>query len=137
MILADLNQASGDKTVEELKSQFSDATIAFVKCDITNEESVDQLFAIATANGGTLQGLAHCAGIFSEGKEIQEMTLASFERELKVKTTGTFLMNRAAVKQFVAQNQKSVAPPQGGWSIVYVVCLTLSMSTVIKTDSGL
>lgn len=118
MILADLNQASGDKTVDELKAQFPKSTITFAKCDITNEESVDQLFASATANGGTLQGVAHCAGIFSEGKEIQDMTLASFERELKVNTTGTFLMNRAAVKQFVAQNQKGVAPPQGGWSIV-------------------
>lgn len=118
MILADLNQASGDKTVEELKSQFPKATITFIKCDITNEESVDQLLEAATANGTTLQGLAHCAGIFSEGKEIQDMTLASFEKELKVNTTGTFLLNRGAVKQFVAQNQKGVAPPQGGWSIV-------------------
>lgn len=49
------------------------------------------------------------------------MTLASFEREIKVNTTGTFLMNRAAVKQFIAQNERGVAPPQGGWSIVYVV----------------
>lgn len=57
-------------------------------------------------------------GIFSEGKEIQDTALATFERELKVNTTGTFLMNRAAVRQFLEQNKKGVSPPHGGWSIV-------------------
>lgn len=61
LILADLNQATGDKTVEELKGQFPKATITFVQCDITNEDSVAKLFEVVTANNGTLQGLAHCA----------------------------------------------------------------------------
>jgi NAD(P)-dependent dehydrogenase (short-subunit alcohol dehydrogenase family) len=56
--------------------------------------------------------------MFGQGKEIQDMSLAAFEREFKVNTVGTFLLNRAAVKHFIAQNERGVAAPQGGWSIV-------------------
>ena len=61
LILADLNATAGDKTVQELKEQFPKATVTFVQCDITNEDSVAKLFETVTQNGRTLQGLAHCA----------------------------------------------------------------------------
>ena len=58
--------------------------------------------------------------MFGPGVDINDQTLAAFERELKVNTTGTFLMNKWAVRQFQKQNKAGVPVPEGGWSIVYV-----------------
>lgn len=61
--------------------------------------------------------------MFGPGVDVQDQTLAAFEREIRVNTTGTFLMNKHAVRQFIKQNEDKVPVPEGGWSIVCVPCL--------------
>lgn len=57
-------------------------------------------------------------GIFGAGKEISQQSLSAFELELKVNTTGTFLLNKHCVRVLQKQNADGVPVPTGGYSIV-------------------
>jgi len=116
--ITDFNEAAGNETADAIKKDFPSSNVSFFACDITNEAAWDSFIADALSKHKALHGVAHCAGIFTGGDEIHEQSLAVFEREIKVNTVGTYIVNKAMVKVFVDQNKAGVPLPEGGYSIV-------------------
>ncbi len=86
VLIVDIDEARA----RAVASSLSDAQ-AF-HCDITNEASVDTLFASIPA----LDILFNCAGIGLVGN-VEETEAADFSRLFLVNVTGTFLMTKAAL----------------------------------------
>ncbi|MDD2705468.1 MAG: SDR family NAD(P)-dependent oxidoreductase [Acidocella sp.] len=76
--------------------------------DVTDEASVEALFAETVKRFGRLDLLFNNAGIFSPASPVGETPLATFSAALAVNVTGAFLCARAAFRIMAAQS------PQGG-----------------------
>jgi NAD(P)-dependent dehydrogenase (short-subunit alcohol dehydrogenase family) len=72
-----------------------EAGAAFVTCDVSSKESVDDAFLRATEHLGGLDVLIHAAGI-APGAPAEELSLDSWSKAMAVNATGTFLTNQAA-----------------------------------------
>lgn len=118
--IVDLNDDAASKTRDEIAKDFDTVKATSHRCDITDESAVENLFSEIVKEHRAVHGLAQCAGMFGPGVDINDQSLAAFEREIKVNTTGTFLMNKWAVRQFQQQNKHGVPVPEGGWSIVNI-----------------
>ncbi|KAH9829701.1 short-chain dehydrogenase/reductase SDR [Rhodofomes roseus] len=81
--------------------------ILVVQGDVTDEESVINLFRRTVEHFGRLDLIFNNAGI-SAGGPIEELSLEKFQQVTSINLVGTFLCTREAVKVFKAQT------PQGG-----------------------
>ncbi|TFY65061.1 hypothetical protein EVJ58_g2206 [Rhodofomes roseus] len=81
--------------------------ILVVQGDVTDEESVINLFRRTVEHFGRLDLIFNNAGI-SAGGPIEELSLEKFQQVTNINLVGTFLCTREAVKVFKAQT------PQGG-----------------------
>jgi NAD(P)-dependent dehydrogenase (short-subunit alcohol dehydrogenase family) len=93
IIVADLNQAGGDRLAAELGNQ-----VGSVQADVTDEASVQRAVQAAASFGG-LHGLVHCAGIALAEKVLGKngpQSLAAFSKVIQVNLIGTFNVVRLA-----------------------------------------
>src|SRR4051794_17136752 len=88
--------ADRDSVVEETAAQLADGAIGVV-ADVTSEDDVRALFERARAAFGRVDVLVNNAGIITISR-LEELTLADWERVLRVNTTGTFLCCQAAAE---------------------------------------
>jgi NAD(P)-dependent dehydrogenase (short-subunit alcohol dehydrogenase family) len=86
VIIVDIDLARAENLARELPGATA------LRCDITNETEVGQLFAGIPA----LDILFNCAGIGMVGN-VEETDLADFQRLFRVNVEGTFLMTKAAL----------------------------------------
>jgi 3-oxoacyl-[acyl-carrier protein] reductase len=75
-----------------------------IPCDVTNEESVQSLFAAATAELGTIDVLVNNAGLGGSA-ELHEMTDDQWNVVLDVTLNGTFRCMRAALNHMYANGK--------------------------------
>jgi NAD(P)-dependent dehydrogenase (short-subunit alcohol dehydrogenase family) len=93
VIIADLNQAAGEKLAQELG-----ANVRFVSCDVTDEVSTAAAIA-AAKDFGNLRGAILCAGIGLAERLLGKggpHPLDAFARVLRVNLVGTFNAMRLA-----------------------------------------
>ncbi|MHA7685396.1 SDR family NAD(P)-dependent oxidoreductase [Cupriavidus sp. PET2-C1] len=86
----------------------------FVPADVTNEDSVKEMFDFA-AGLGSLRGLVNCAGVAPAEKVIGKNgvhALASFSRTLQINVAGTFNVLRLGAA-LMAEQQPSVDGERG------------------------
>ncbi|MEX8497941.1 MAG: SDR family oxidoreductase [Leptothrix ochracea] len=76
--------------------------------DVTDESSVEALFAFVQARCGRLDLLFNNAGVFTQGVSLEDLSLAAWQAAVDTNLTGAFLCTRAAFRQMKAQQ------PQGG-----------------------
>lgn len=79
-----------------------------VTADVTDEASVQALFAAAVSRFGRLDVLFNNAGIFTQGISIEDTPLAAWQSSVDTNLTGVFLCTREAFRVMKAQQ------PQGG-----------------------
>jgi meso-butanediol dehydrogenase/(S,S)-butanediol dehydrogenase/diacetyl reductase len=91
---ADVVLADRDPVVEETAAQFGNGALGVV-ADVTSEDDVRALFERAREAFGRVDVLVNNAGIITISR-LEELTLADWERVLRVNTTGTFLCCQAA-----------------------------------------
>jgi meso-butanediol dehydrogenase / (S,S)-butanediol dehydrogenase / diacetyl reductase len=106
VVVADIDEPSGRKTVEEIKSKGKDAI--FVKCDISKTEDANNLAETASRVYGKIDGLYNNAGINPIGT-VLETSDQLWDKTLDINLKGMFLVSRAVI----AKMKKS-----GGGSIV-------------------
>ncbi|HEV7649708.1 MAG TPA: SDR family NAD(P)-dependent oxidoreductase [Actinophytocola sp.] len=71
--------------------------VTTVRCDVSDAESVGELFTVAAGTGKPLRGLANCAGITAD-RPFDALSLEHWQHVLGVNLTGTYLVAHAGVR---------------------------------------
>jgi NAD(P)-dependent dehydrogenase (short-subunit alcohol dehydrogenase family) len=94
--------------LEGLASAHPDLTLDPVAADVTDEESVRDLFHVTVTRNGRVDLLLNNAGMASPPRELDEIGLEEWQTVVNVNLTGAFLCTREAFR--VMRQQQ----PQGG-----------------------
>lgn len=97
VVLADIDEEALDATARSLSDRFSDDVVRAVVMNVTNEAAVADAFAIATLAYGGIDILVSNAGIASSAP-VEETTLALWQKNMDILSTGYFLVSREAFK---------------------------------------
>jgi len=103
VVLADINAEALKSTKETLSESFSKDVVQSVVMDVTSEEAVAQAFADTAVAFGGVDILVSNAGIASSAP-IEETTLALWNKNMDILSTGYFLVSREAFKLMRVQD---------------------------------
>lgn len=65
--IADINESTGENTLQELQSKYGEANVMFVKCDVTSQQEFEESLLSAKRHFGHMDILINNAGILHEG----------------------------------------------------------------------
>ena len=102
MVLADIDPAALAETAAGLTARHSADVVRTVEMDVTSEAAVAAAFAATAVEFGGLDILVSNAGIASSAP-IEETTLALWDRNMSILSTGYFLVSREAFRLMKAQ----------------------------------
>ncbi len=111
VMLADINEESLTATQNQLVSQFGADVVRSVIMNVTDEDAVAAAYAKTAVEFGGVDILVSNAGIASSAP-IEETTLALWNKNMDILSTGYFLVSREAFKMMRVQ--------QMGGSVVFV-----------------
>ncbi len=111
VVLADIDEGALDATGEALKAQYSEDVVRTVSMNVTSEAAVAEAFAKASAEFGGIDILVSNAGIASSAP-IEATSLALWQKNMDILSTGYFLVSREAFKLFRVQDM--------GGSVVFI-----------------
>ena len=117
VVIADLDEASARSVAAEIAAA-GGASLG-LKLDVADPASVDGAFNAAVQHFGRVDVLVNNAGIGS-CEPVLTLTLAEWERNLRINLTGTFLCAQAAARAMVKQgsgriiNIASISGQRGG-----------------------
>lgn len=111
VVLADIDENALAATSEALTMQFSGDVVRTVAMNVTSEAAVAEAFANASAEYGGIDILVSNAGIASSAP-IEETSLALWQKNMDILSTGYFLVSREAFKLFRVQ--------ETGGSVVFI-----------------
>jgi NAD(P)-dependent dehydrogenase (short-subunit alcohol dehydrogenase family) len=95
VVIADIKQEAAHSAAQEINE--SGGRAVALPLDVMDEQSVAQIYAEMRQRFGGLDILVNNAGISGARRAVEEMSLADWERTLRVNLTGTFLMSRGAI----------------------------------------
>jgi NAD(P)-dependent dehydrogenase (short-subunit alcohol dehydrogenase family) len=101
VVVADINQAEGQATVEQIKNQ--DGQAAFLKTDVSREADLERLIEFAVGTYGGLD-ILHNNAYWTEAKIALETTLENWQRTLDVTLRPTFLASKLAIPHLRARS---------------------------------
>ncbi|MDD4644908.1 MAG: SDR family NAD(P)-dependent oxidoreductase, partial [Bacteroidales bacterium] len=106
VVIADLNEAKGHALAENLNSMAKNSRAIFVKTDVSDPRSVQNLINATVAEYGGLDVVISNAGILSAGG-LDEMSPETFELMTKVNYEGYFLCAKYASAVMKTQSKYS------------------------------
>lgn len=102
VVVGDLNDEAGAALADELG-------IAYVRCDVTNKEQVDAMFATAKERFGSVDIAFNNAGISPpDDDSILETELDAWRRVQEVNLTSVYLCCKAALPYMLEQGKGSI-----------------------------
>ncbi|SHF01967.1 NAD(P)-dependent dehydrogenase, short-chain alcohol dehydrogenase family [Seinonella peptonophila] len=99
VIVSDINEASANKTVEEISANGGDATT--VVANVAVENDVQRLISAATSTYGGLDILVNNAGIMDNFMPAAEVTDELWDRVIAINATGPMRTIRQALPLFI------------------------------------
>lgn len=111
VVIFDINLEGAQKVAEELTAKHGHRRGMAVRCDVTNEEVVEQAFEEVILAYGGVDVVVSNAGI-AISAPIEETSAAQWDRTFDILAKGYFLVSRAAFKVWKAQRR--------GGSLIYV-----------------
>ncbi|RUX94590.1 bifunctional rhamnulose-1-phosphate aldolase/short-chain dehydrogenase, partial [Mesorhizobium sp. M2A.F.Ca.ET.040.01.1.1] len=102
VVLADIDEAALASANDELSKTFGRDFVRPVRIDVTSEEQVLSGFAETAVEFGGIDILVSNAGLASSAP-IEETTLALWNKNMDILSTGYFLVSREAFRLFRAQ----------------------------------
>jgi NAD(P)-dependent dehydrogenase (short-subunit alcohol dehydrogenase family) len=96
---------ASDISADGLRRYAGRAGVATALAEISDADHCDAAAACATDTFGSLDLLAHCAGIFAAVHPVAEMDVEAFDRVFAVNVRGTMLMMRACLRQMIRQQR--------------------------------
>jgi rhamnulose-1-phosphate aldolase/alcohol dehydrogenase len=103
VVLADINEEGLATTQDGLANQFSQDVVRSVTMNVTSEDAVAAAFAQASVDFGGIDILVSNAGIASSAP-IEDTSLALWNKNMDILSTGYFLVGREAFKIMRVQN---------------------------------
>ncbi len=103
VVIADIDEAALQNATTELATAFGKDFVSAVTMNVTSEDHVVKGFARASLAFGGLDILVSNAGLASSAP-IQDTTLALWNKNMDILSTGYFLVSREAFKLFLAQD---------------------------------
>ncbi|MEO0916600.1 MAG: SDR family oxidoreductase, partial [Pseudomonadota bacterium] len=103
VVLADIDADALGTVEESLSARYSPDVVRRVRMDVTDENAVFAAFADAAVEFGGIDILVSNAGIASSAP-VEETSLALWNRNMNILSTGYFLVSREAFKLLRAQN---------------------------------
>ncbi|WP_415921648.1 bifunctional rhamnulose-1-phosphate aldolase/short-chain dehydrogenase [Tateyamaria sp. SN6-1] len=103
VVLADINEDGLAATQAQLVGRYGADVVRSVTMNVTSEEAVDAAFADAAVEFGGVDILVSNAGIASSAP-IEETSLALWNKNMDILSTGYFLVSRAAFKLMRVQD---------------------------------
>ena len=104
IVVADLNEAVGNNTVEELNAMAAEKRAIFVKADISDMGELERLIHKTVCNFGGLDVFVSNAGIVRAGG-LEAMTTENFELVTKINYTAYFHCTKVASRVMKLQNR--------------------------------
>ena len=123
VILTASTQESADKAVAKLREKHPDSIIAGISPNLADLKSVQDAFAIATAQYGCVDILVNNAGV-SESTPFMEYTEETFDKVMDLNVKGVFNATRAAANCMLARGSG-------------VILTTSSMVSISGQPSGI
>lgn len=111
VMLADIDEASLAKTAQNLTARYGADVVRTVHMNVTDEAAVARAFAQAAVEFGGLDILVSNAGIASSAP-IEDTTLALWQKNMDILSTGYFLVSREGFRLMRAQGM--------GGSVVFI-----------------
>jgi rhamnulose-1-phosphate aldolase/alcohol dehydrogenase len=111
VMLADIDEASLAKTAQNLTARYGSDVVRTVHMNVTDEPAVARAFAEASVEFGGLDILVSNAGIASSAP-IEDTTLALWQKNMDILSTGYFLVSREGFRLMRAQGM--------GGSVVFI-----------------
>ncbi|MGO4854520.1 bifunctional rhamnulose-1-phosphate aldolase/short-chain dehydrogenase [Phaeovulum sp. W22_SRMD_FR3] len=102
VMLADIDETALAATLQNLAGRYSADVVATVKMDVTSEAAVEAAYAETALRFGGLDILVSNAGIASSAP-VEETTLALWNKNMDILSTGYFLVSREAFKMMRVQ----------------------------------
>ncbi|RWB50891.1 bifunctional rhamnulose-1-phosphate aldolase/short-chain dehydrogenase [Mesorhizobium sp.] len=102
VVLADIDEAALASANEELSKAYGKDFVRPVRIDVTSEDQVTAGFAETSVEFGGVDILVSNAGLASSAP-IEETTLALWNKNMDILSTGYFLVSREAFRLFRAQ----------------------------------
>jgi len=102
VVLADLNDADGEKTLELIKQQGGKGS--YHHLDVSEYEQVKDLVNMTTKEHGKLDGAFNNAGIEGPTAKISNLTLDHWDEVIRVNLTGVFICIKCEIEQMEKQN---------------------------------
>ena len=102
VMLADIDEVALAATLENLASRHGQDVVRTVRMDVTDEAAVDVAYARTAVEFGGVDVLVSNAGIASSAP-IEDTTLALWNKNMDILSTGYFLVSRAAFRMLRAQ----------------------------------
>ncbi|RWM04166.1 MAG: bifunctional rhamnulose-1-phosphate aldolase/short-chain dehydrogenase [Mesorhizobium sp.] len=103
VVLADIDEGALASANEELSKAYGKDFVRPVRIDVTSEDQVLSGFAETAVEFGGIDILVSNAGLASSAP-IEETTLALWNKNMDILSTGYFLVSREAFRMFRAQN---------------------------------
>ncbi|MGV8937262.1 MAG: bifunctional rhamnulose-1-phosphate aldolase/short-chain dehydrogenase [Allorhizobium sp.] len=102
VVLADIDATALEAAHGDFAKRFGADAVRSVKLDVTSEDAVISSFAAASVEFGGIDILVSNAGIASSAP-VEETTLASWNKNMDILSTGYFLVSREAFRLFRRQ----------------------------------
>jgi 3-oxoacyl-[acyl-carrier protein] reductase len=102
-----INYVSDNTDLESLKEEFENVEVLFVKTDVTNYESCENMVKEAIGKFGRIDVLVNNAGITKDGLLIR-MKEEDFDKVINVNLKGTFNMTKNVVPYMMKQRNGKI-----------------------------
>ncbi len=137
VIIADIDADRGAETAKELGEN-----AAFVRLDVTDQDSIDQAIASAAEKFGQIDILVNNAAIFTAAP-IVEIDRADYDRVFAINVSGTLFMMQAVARHMIDRGIKgkiiNMASQAGrrGEALVGVYCASKAAVISLTQSAGL
>ncbi len=115
VFIFDIDAVGGEAALKDLR-QYGEAH--FVKCDVSNEDSVKAAYETVISACGSVDILHANAGIIAKPKFINEMTFAEWDRMISINLNGMFLVSKYAITQMLKQDGGVIVFTGSNWAYV-------------------
>ncbi|GAA3967881.1 SDR family oxidoreductase [Streptomyces marokkonensis] len=103
VVVGDAHERRLKESAAALAEEFGADNVAGMPCDVTDEQQVDALFALAVERHGGLDVVVNNAGLGGTA-DLVDMTDDQWSKVLDVTLTGTFRCTRAALRRLQEQD---------------------------------